>query len=585
MKTINRFLAFCAVLALMLVGCSKEESATGLDPGSTDDLIQVSFATTLNDLLNDNKAHLLSDLPECSDATPMMASVVVRPEGGAGDGSDDISVDVAIKGDAVSGYFTAYTDDLKLPAGHHTLMSFLVYADEAMTDLIWLAPVDDGPGPGTLSEYVDNPLPMEFDLYDGEKYYLDVEVLCFDERNVNEYGYLFFDLIPNKIYNFCFFANYCADDDRDYPAHYSLELWYGSNIVDLNANTPLVTTTMNTVGYYNNDGSVSQTPTDRPFAQPLCVLIPKPMNGENGAYLTYRLTLEDWAGAYGTVPGDTEPIVGTLSWADILEYLDTNGDDVINDDDTANIDYLHLFFNCDDNPGGGDCTPTEEDTNGDCIPDNQQCVEFPELCPSDCTPSEDDSNGDCIPDDEQCDLFPELCPSDCTPTEEDTNGDCIPDDQQCELFPELCDEGEGNCGTGYMFGDTQINTISNANKWGWAEHWTAGDGATQTLDFWVGAGGNDTSKASKAGTVTITVDGDQVHFEIDLINDYEIGELHVQLSEEQPSSKVAKAPGLYNRNYQVSSSDLDFTLTRTGLEGDDDNEFWVLVHGGDVCNH
>ncbi len=411
MKTLKNYLAYFAVLALLLTGCSKEETAAGLDPVNSDELIQVSFATALNDILNNSRAHLLSDLPECSDATPMMASVVVRPEGGAGDGSDDISVDVAIKGDAVSGYFTAYTDDLKLPAGHHTLMSFLVYADEAMTDLIWLAPVDDGPGPGTLSEYVDHPLPMEFDLYNGEKYYLDVEVLCFDERNVNEYGYLFFDLIPEVVYNFCFFANYCGENGRDYPASYTLDLWYGTDATL--ANNTWILTESNMIGYYDEDGNVVDGPTDRPFAEPLCIAIPGPQAGdEQGPYLTYRLTLNEWSDAYTIEAGGETSVVGTLSWADVLDYIDPDGNQIFDE----NIEYLHERINCDEDDTcagdrDGDGCANNDDDDGDGIPDiNDRCPDTApgttvdaEGCPTQ-TGGCDDFDGDTICDNEDPDI-------------------------------------------------------------------------------------------------------------------------------------------------------------------------------------
>ena len=212
MRKMKLYLMFCAVIALCMVGCSKDE--TSAISQQDEKLVEVSFGATLNDLLNENRSqainkdhNLLESLPECSDDAPLMAAVTLRPGDESNmDSSQDIVVDVQITGNAESGFFTVYDEDLKLPAGQYTLWAFMVYADEAMTDLIWLAPLDDGPGGGTLSEYTENPLPLAFNLFEGEKFYLDVEVLCFDERNVNEYGFQFFDLMPDIVYNFCFFA-------------------------------------------------------------------------------------------------------------------------------------------------------------------------------------------------------------------------------------------------------------------------------------------------------------------------------------------------------------------------------------------
>ncbi|SDR68828.1 hypothetical protein [Gramella sp. MAR_2010_147] len=374
MKKFKYYLAFFTLCALLMTGCSKDEP-TGVDINdpSSEKLATLTIGASLNDILNLNRTHLIDDLPACSDDTPVLASIVLRP----GDkdntsNANDIILDIEIvaedyNNDNVIDYFTVYEEALKLPAGTYTLRQFFVYSDEDkdMEDLIWIAPFDDGDGEGTLSEFVENPLPLEFNLFDGEKRYVDVEVLCYDQRDVNEYGFVFFDILPRKIYNFCFFANYCVGN-RDYPANYSLELWYGTNIENPESNTPLVGPETNMVGYYNNDGEEVDGPTDRPFARPLCIPIPEPGPNDTGAYLTYRLTLEDWDGVYGSAAG-TDPIVGTLSWAQILAVLDTNEDGEITDADTANIEYLHLFFNCGEIPdgGGNGCDQTDPEANCD----------------------------------------------------------------------------------------------------------------------------------------------------------------------------------------------------------------------------
>ena len=53
-----------------------------------------------------------------------------------------------------------------------------------------------------------------------------------------------------------------------------------------------------------------------------------------------------------------------------------------------------------------------------------------------------------------------------------------------------------------------------------------------------------------------------------------LDDFHVYLSEDNPGN-TAKSPGQYNRNDEVSTGDLDFTLDRTS----DDSSFWIIVHG------
>ncbi len=330
MKRLNYYLGYCIMLALLLSGCSKEESAAGLDPDTSNDLIEVSFSTKLNDILNDNRSHLVSDLPACSDAAPAMAHVVIRPEGGAENGDNDITVNVAIKGNAQSGYFTAYSENLKLPAGHHTLMQFMVYSDLGMTDLIWIAPVDDGAGPGTLSEYVENPLPMEFDLFDGEKYYLDVEVLCFDERNVNEYGYQFFDLIPEKAIPFCLYLNYCTDDGRHYVGLYKVDVWRWEN----NAKGAQL---------YDDHMNSLETPAEgRTASAPLCFILPDDSGTDNDVEEEFYFEVTLSEGSPGYTGPDKLIYTAVISVSEIKARFNVDGNGI----EDGTMEYLHLQYNC-----------------------------------------------------------------------------------------------------------------------------------------------------------------------------------------------------------------------------------------------
>ncbi|APG59245.1 thrombospondin type 3 repeat-containing protein [Christiangramia salexigens] len=615
MKKFKLSMGILAIFAFLLTSCSKEETNTPLDPSKTQS-VELSFRSVLNDLSNriSTKSHF-DQVPTCSETLPSYAVLEISYANQPANTTGPIQVDILSDN---QGLFTAYSELLKVAVPNNgsvtvTLESFMVYDDD--DNLIWVAPIESVDG--EFDGYVDSPLPLDFEVRDGTKPYIDVEVLCFDRRMVNEYGYPFFDIFPGKLYPLCFWANYCPNG-RHYVGNYDVTLFYddGETRYELYTNEP------------------APVDVDDLSADPLCLVVPEsPFEDPDQDYLFYVIKPLSWPGSYGNIDETPLAEIG-LSWNDVNALL--------NNDGTTN-EYIHLFIGCE--PPTGDCPgiPSPGDRDGDCIPDNDDnCPDTRnpdqadadgdgvgdacDNCPAVSNPDQADQDGDDIGD--LCDACPtrpgdspdgcdfnEPCPGDdldgdlifgnCDecPTEagtpenfgcpndpclEDSDGDGINDcDDGCpaEAGPisnNGCPEDTpgDDCGTGYMFGDTEIQDISNSNRWGWAEHWTAADGNQKISDFWVGAGQNDTSKGTKAGTVTMTRDGDEVRFQINLTNGYEIGELHVHLSENMPSSKVAKSPGQYNRNGEVDASDLDFTLTRDSS----DDDFWVIVHGGDVCN-
>ena len=218
--------------------------------------------------------------------------------------------------DLVSGeIFTEEVPELELEPGTYTLDHFAVY--NAARDLIWLAPRG-----GAMGGFINNPLPLSINLGAGVKKYVDVSVVCFDDRLVNEYGYLFFELIPTELMEFCFFANYCNDSGRHFPAAFSVDVWLGTD-------------SSGTVIYSGLENNVS-TQGEDPSAEPVCVALPDIADlGDNQDYLYYEITLLDWAGIYGDV--DNAIISGTLNRSDIQSNFE--GDDA--------VDYEHIRFGCD----------------------------------------------------------------------------------------------------------------------------------------------------------------------------------------------------------------------------------------------
>ncbi|MDX1544318.1 MAG: hypothetical protein R3214_10265, partial [Christiangramia sp.] len=325
MKIINRYLAYVAILALLFTSCSKDEATSPVDDPSVQS-VDLTFGAMLNDLSNramaQNKGHF-DQIPDCSDNEPAIARI------GFSYGGNSYETDVAILSDE-SGYFTDYSEDFKIPVPNNgsveiTLNSFMVYDGDPDGDgeLIWIAPIESEEG--EFDGYVDTALPFSFEVEDGTKPYIDVEVLCFDRRMVNEYGYVFFDILPEVIYPFCLFVNYCDENGRHYVADYSVDLYFGTDATGIQLYDHTEESAMATTGDYGNGAF---------YADPLCLVVPGPPANlpDDEPYLYLIIYPEDWD---GTGDIDNTPTEGIqLTWEMVSGLL--------NDDGTTN-EYHHVW--------------------------------------------------------------------------------------------------------------------------------------------------------------------------------------------------------------------------------------------------
>lgn len=613
MKKIKFFIALLGVFALLFYACSKDEN--NVEP--TNEKATLSFGAIVQDLANKaTNKQAIEDIPACTDDEAAYVHIVLSKDGDEILGESDNPFQV----DLVAGQvYTKEVPELELEPGDYTLTHFSVYNSEGT--LIWLAPKSDS----ELAPFVDNPLPLDISLGAGVKKYVDVPVLCYDDREVNQYGYLFFELDATRAYEFCFFANYCPPEGngKHYTANYSVNIWLGTD----DTGTPLYTGVMPVTGQYENEDY---------YAEPTCFALPA-NDDLNTPYLYYEVTLLDWPGNYGTATPNTV-ISGVLTPQDIMDNFD--GDD--------NVDYEHLRFLCDEQPcsdmdGDGVCdnddncpneaNPDQADNDGDGI--GNVCDDTPDG-DEPCAAKGGDTDGDGICDDDDncpytpnqyqedtdgdgignvCDDTPDgdepcankggdsdedgicddddNCPNEYNPDQDDRDGDGFGD--VCDLCPDYasdenveCPQMGHGCDTAYMFGDQELNDDDlgyKGNNWGWGlvidgdsfddDYYNEAEGIWE-LPFYAGAGQNDTSKGWQAGVVEISVDDDAVTVQIVLNSGVTIDGSHIWFSEEGwPESR---APGQLNYNYNAANSTKPHTYSVSG-----DGPYYLIVHGG-VCS-
>jgi len=293
-----------AVLSLVVVSCSKDENPAIAD--SNDEVATLSFGAVVNDLMRSpTTKQALEDLPECSEEAPAYVHVVLTGPEDVGSMEDPLMVEVNptpgdYDGDGEEEYFTEYSSDLELMPGTYDLEYFAVYDED--DNLIWVAPSATSP----MGDWVDMALPMEIELIAGSKNYADVNVLCFDDRIVNLYGYQFFDIIGTEAIEFCVFGNWCDENGRHYVAEYSVNIYSGTD------NT-------GDVLYAGEQNDVQTDNSGDEYSDPLCFFLPDG-EGQDDYYIEISID--------GEIVRE-----GTFTDTDVKELFD--GDE--------NVDYYHFL--------------------------------------------------------------------------------------------------------------------------------------------------------------------------------------------------------------------------------------------------
>lgn len=341
MKKLKNYFGYMAILAMVFSSCSKEETtdSSKIRDGETATL---SLGAILNQAVNKAATkQSAEELPDCSGTEPAWAYISLAYDTDGADDTDGydetLEVTVGISEDE-TGYFTLYDDELEIPIPQGEtsvavrLVDFWVYNDvpdplnvDAPGTVIWLAPQEGS----DFAAFVDDPLPIDFDLMAGSKNYQDVEVLCFDNREVNKFGYQFFDIHATEMIQFCIFGNYCPPSGRHYTASYMVEVW------EMNGE-------MRGDQLYTEIAEI-EVENGVPYAEPLCFYLP---DGDELDEYWFEITILD-APQYDVV--ERVILEGSISDLEIRELYNDGTDGEPNDD---TLEYYHFQYGC-----GGDNPP------------------------------------------------------------------------------------------------------------------------------------------------------------------------------------------------------------------------------------
>lgn len=221
-----RQLVLTVFTVLTITSCQKDDATGENNTGS------LTFNAILNDTLNENSQTRQqapgTEVPDCSEAAPAYVDIVATGSENIGSIAAPFRVDLVAEG---STYITAENDELTgLPVGDYQLIYFVVY--DAENNPIWIAPTSDN-----FSEFVSEPLPLDFSVEAGTDNEVNVEVLCFENRILNEFGNLYFSLDPHRAIEFCIAGNTCGEGAADFNVNVYLGADNTGSILYMDYNT------------------------------------------------------------------------------------------------------------------------------------------------------------------------------------------------------------------------------------------------------------------------------------------------------------------------------------------------------------
>jgi len=314
MKSFKNHLLGIAMCTLFFSSCSKENTSDI----NNSEVGYVSMEAIFDGV---NRAGFnKQEIPACSDADPIFARVVLTHDLGEID-----AIVPVLSGN--NNFFTGYDEHLEIPipSGQNStsvsLTEFFVYSENPQEnnefEPIWAAPKAGS----VYATFVNNPLDIDFELAAGTKKYIPVEVLCFDDREVNQFGYQFFDIKPISLLKFCLFGNYCDPiSGKHYVAGYQVNVWQGTD-----NSGELIYEKLSSSVHYNQESGIY-------FAKPLCLWLPD-RQGNDSYY--FEIILNNTA-EYNAEQDGEVILSGAITDTEIKTFYNEDG----------TLDYYHFRYGC-----------------------------------------------------------------------------------------------------------------------------------------------------------------------------------------------------------------------------------------------
>lgn len=245
----RKLLLVLLVVAVAFAGCRKDDA----EPAN-DGTVEVSFNATQGLNLKDG-----SDT-QCFDVEGDYAFIVINGE--------EYYLDVFY----LNGF--PYTQSIKLlVGGTYEVQEFMLMHDNNTPNTtaddyaIMAAPHANSDFAG----FVENALNVEFEISTFDKLELSIEVLCYDEAEHDDFGFVYFQFYEVVVRQECFFGDICVK---------SLEDYIGSPYEDQGLQYDMAAI-MKIEVYRNGDLQDTYINEDNPTGEPLCVWYADRVNDED----------------------------------------------------------------------------------------------------------------------------------------------------------------------------------------------------------------------------------------------------------------------------------------------------------------
>ncbi len=197
MKKLTALFPMTIILAFIFTGCSKWDDIEPKAPQP--DEVEINFTGTIldNSFLKSTKSG--QDIEQADYAFVTIDGV-------------DFTIEVFYLNDI------PYTQTIKVVPGEHTVTQFLLYDDSQTPgftdddDLIAATPEEGS----DFASYITKATPFTFNTSSFEKMEVQVEVITFEEKYYQEFGFNWFEIDHIIVREQCFFGDFCVKNPDDY---------------------------------------------------------------------------------------------------------------------------------------------------------------------------------------------------------------------------------------------------------------------------------------------------------------------------------------------------------------------------------